>query len=93
MVGLTDRPAMTRAVDLGRKATKQTNKQILKSPNFDSANSKCFTVKLKVTTGNNNHNFRKTKHIFPNNFNICYCIYLKLSGINGLDMPDAIIMH
>ena len=28
MVRLTDRPAMTIAVDLGRKATKQTNKQI-----------------------------------------------------------------
>ena len=27
MVRLTDRPAMTIAVDLGRKATKQTNKQ------------------------------------------------------------------
>ena len=27
MVKLTDRPAMTIAVDLGRKATKQTNKQ------------------------------------------------------------------
>ena len=27
MVGSTDRPAMTIAVDLGRKATKQTNKQ------------------------------------------------------------------
>ena len=26
MVRLTDRPAMTIAVDLGRKATKQTNK-------------------------------------------------------------------
>ena len=29
MVRLTDRPAMTIAVDLGRKATKQTNKQYL----------------------------------------------------------------
>ena len=28
MVRLTDHPAMTIAVDLGRKATKQTNKQI-----------------------------------------------------------------
>ena len=27
MVRLTDRPAITIAVDLGRKATKQTNKQ------------------------------------------------------------------
>ena len=27
MVKSTDRPAMTIAVDLGRKATKQTNKQ------------------------------------------------------------------
>ena len=26
MVRLTDRPAMTKAIDLGRKATKQTNK-------------------------------------------------------------------
>ena len=37
-----------------------------------------------------------TKRIFPNNFNICNlnCIYLKLiSGINGLDMQEAIIMH
>ena len=29
MVRLTDRPAVTIAVDLGRKATKQTNKQNL----------------------------------------------------------------
>ena len=29
MVRFTDRPAMTIAVDLGRKATKQTNKQTL----------------------------------------------------------------
>ena len=29
MVRLTDRPAMTIAVDLGRKATKQTNKNMV----------------------------------------------------------------
>ena len=29
MVRLTDRPAMTIAVDLGRKATKQTNKNFV----------------------------------------------------------------
>ena len=29
MVRSTDRPAMTIAVDLGRKATKQTNKQTI----------------------------------------------------------------
>ena len=30
---------------------------------------------------------------FLNIFNIWYWFYLKLSGINRLDMPDAIIMH
>ena len=33
MVRLTDRPAMTIAVDLGRKANKQTNKQKLNEIN------------------------------------------------------------
>ena len=32
MARLTDRPAMAIAVDLGRKATKQTNKQTNKLP-------------------------------------------------------------
>ena len=34
-----------------------------------------------------------TEHILPYNFNICYRIYLKVTEINGLGMPDAIIMH
>ena len=29
--------------------------------------------------------------MFPYNFNICYCIYLELGGINGFDMPDVIL--
>ena len=37
MVWSTDRPAMTIAVDLGRKATKQTNKLIIGSFNFKLA--------------------------------------------------------
>ena len=52
-----------------------------------------FHNKFMVTTDTNNHNSCMTKHIFPNNFNIIYCIYLKLSGINGLDMPEVIILH
>ena len=48
---------------------------------------------FKVTTDTINHSSCMTKHIFPNNFNICYCIYLKLIGINGLDRPDAIILY
>ena len=48
---------------------------------------------IKVTTDTNNHNSCRTKHSFPNNFNICNCIYLKPSGKNTLDMPDEIIMH
>ena len=47
----------------------------------------------KITTDNNNHNHCMTKHNFLNNFNTCCCIYLKLSGINILDMPEAIIIH
>ena len=34
-----------------------------------------------------------TEHILPYNFNIFYRIYLKVTEINGLGMPDAIIMH
>ena len=32
-------------------------------------------------------------HILPYNFNICYRIYLKVTEINGLGIPDSIIMH
>ena len=34
-----------------------------------------------------------TKHILPDNFNICYGIYLELADINGIGMPDANTMH
>ena len=46
-------------------------------------------VQFKVTTDTNNHNSCMTKHILPYNFNICYGIYLKITGINGLSMPGA----
>ena len=48
---------------------------------------------IKVTTETNNHNSCMTKPILSYNFNICYRIYPKLSGINGLGLPDALIMH
>ena len=51
------------------------------------------TLFLKVTTDTNNNNSCMNEHILPYNFNICYRIYLKNTEINGLGMPDAIIMH
>ena len=35
----------------------------------------------------------KTKHILPYNFNICYRIYLNFTEINGIGMPDAIMIN
>ena len=48
---------------------------------------------VKITTDTINLNSCMTKHIFPNKLNICYCIYLKRTKINGLDMPDAIMVN
>ena len=33
------------------------------------------------------------KHILPYNFNICYRIYLKLAELNGIGMPDKIMIN
>ena len=43
MVRSTDRPAMTIAVDLGRKATKQTNKEgnLLVDPSWTFCHAEC----------------------------------------------------
>ena len=49
--------------------------------------------KFKVTTDTNNHSYGKTKHILPYNFNICHRIYLKLTEILGIGMPDVIMMN
>ena len=42
-----------------------------------------------LPTGANKYNSCMTKHDLPYNFNICYRIYLKLTEINVIDMPDA----
>ena len=34
-----------------------------------------------------------SEHILPYNFNICYRIYLKVTEIKRIGMPDAIIMR
>ena len=56
MVRLTDRPTMTIAVDLGRKATKQTNKQNISCSilsNLGLTNRLCtFSIRFEVM-GNN----------------------------------------
>ena len=39
------------------------------------------------------HHLCKTKHILPYNFNICYRIYLNFTEINGIGMPDAIMIN
>ena len=39
-----------------------------------------FAKSFKFTTDTNNHYHCMTKHILPYNFNICYGIYLKLTG-------------
>ena len=48
---------------------------------------------IKVTTDTNNHDSSMTKHILPSNFHICYRIYLKLTEINGIGMPETIMVH
>ena len=45
MFRCTDRPAMTIAVDLGRKATKQTNKQKL----FQTKEGSISALRIKVS--------------------------------------------
>ena len=47
----------------------------------------------KVTTDTNNHNYCMNKHIWPYTFNMCYRIYLKLTEINGIGMPNANISN
>ena len=46
-------------------------------------------IPSKVFTDTNNHNSCMTKHILPYNFNICYCIYLKLTDVSGIGMTGA----
>ena len=48
---------------------------------------------FKVTTDTNNHISCITKHMWPYNFSICYRIYLKLTEINEIGMPGAIMMN
>ena len=54
---------------------------------------KSVMPRLKVTTDTNNRNSCMTKHILSFNFNICYPIYLKLIEMNGIGIPDAIVMN
>ena len=49
MVRLTDRPAMTIAVDLGSKATKQTNKQTKYNRNFIIVRILCINQILCIS--------------------------------------------
>ena len=48
---------------------------------------------VKLTTDTDNHNSYITKLILPYNYNICYRIYLKLTEINGIGMPNVNIIH
>ena len=65
------------------------------SSDKNSARIKKLVVwrKINVTTDTNNHSSFMIKHILPYNFNICYRIYLKLAELNGIGMPDKIMIN
>ena len=53
---------------------------------------KRVNVGLKVTTDTNNNNSCMTKKHLPYNVNISYRIYLKLTEIYRIGMPDVIML-